>query len=326
MAAIGVAADQRRDAVSAQRRRGACRTRALVRNGELRDGTPNPDRFRQRRRLGRRAAAVRAAAGRDAFAGSDDREHRLHQSLRLPATRARRRRERRVAPRGAGSSGSPVHDLHTARRQDALRAGGIAIKRFLGVLFCAAGPPEIPRFSTGKPGGPPPAEWKHLQLASFKNNTDYSLVAEDGAVVLRAVAHNSASFLAIPADFDPHDFPMLSWRWKVAQGIPAASTAEQSKEDAPVRVMVAFDGDMSKLPLKDRVASSAARSISGQALPYATLMYVWGGKVAVDSITPSSRSTRVRMLAVAADDQGIGRWHSYARNLVEDFKRAFGEE
>jgi len=208
------------------------------------------------------------------------------------------------------------------------------MKRFLGVLCCAlfataalaAGPPEIPRFSTGKPGGPPPAEWKHLQLASFKNNTDYSLVAEDGAVVLRAVAHNSASFLAIPADFDPHDFPMLSWRWKVAQGIPAASTAEQSKEDAPVRVMVAFDGDMSKLPLKDRVASSAARSISGQALPYATLMYVWGGKVAVDSITPSSRSTRVRMLAVAADDQGIGRWHSYARNLVEDFKRAFGEE
>ena len=208
------------------------------------------------------------------------------------------------------------------------------MKRFLGVLCCAlfataalaAGPPEIPRFSTGKPGGPPPAEWKHLQLASFKNNTDYSLVAEDGVVVLRAVAHNSASFLAIPADFDPHEFPMLSWRWKVAQGIPAASTAEQSKEDAPVRVMVAFDGDMSKLPLKDRVASSAARSISGQALPYATLMYVWGGKVAVDSITPSSRSTRVRMLAVAADDQGIGRWQSYTRNLVDDFKRAFGEE
>jgi hypothetical protein len=32
------------------------------------------------------------------------------------------------------------------------------------------------------------------------------------------------------------------------------------------------------------------------------------------------------MLAVAADDQGVGRWHSYTRNLVEDFKRAFGEE
>jgi hypothetical protein len=208
------------------------------------------------------------------------------------------------------------------------------MKRSLGALCCAffataafaAGPPEIPRFSAGKPGGPPPAEWKHLQLASFKNNTEYSLVAEDGGVVLRAIAHNSASFLATPADFDPHDFPMLSWRWKVAQGIPTANTAEQSKEDAPVRVMVAFDGDVSKLPVKDRFAANAAKSISGQALPYATLMYVWGGKVAVDSITPSSRSSRIKMLAVAADDQGLGHWQSYARNLVADFKRAFGEE
>jgi hypothetical protein len=208
------------------------------------------------------------------------------------------------------------------------------MKRFLGALCCtffataafAAGPPEIPRFSTGKPGGPPPAEWKHLQLASFKSNTDYSLVVEDGVVVLRAVAHNSASFLATPTDFDPHEFPMLSWRWKVTQGIPTASTAEQSKEDAPVRVMVAFEGDMSKLPVKDRFAANAAKSISGQALPYATLMYVWGGKVAVDSITPSSRSSRIKMLAVAVDDQGVGRWQTYSRNLVDDFKRAFGEE
>jgi len=144
--------------------------------------------------------------------------------------------------------------------------------------------------------------------------------------VLRATAHNAASVLAARADFDPHQFPMLSWRWKVAQGIPAANTAEQSKEDAPARLMVAFAGDMSKLPFKERATASAAQSISGQALPYATLMYVWGSKVAIDSITTSSRSSRVRMLAVATDDQGIGRWQSYARNLAEDFKRAFGEE
>jgi hypothetical protein len=208
------------------------------------------------------------------------------------------------------------------------------MKRSLGALCCAffataafaAGPPEIPRFSTGKAGGPPPAEWKHLPLASFKNNTDYSMVVEDGVVVLRAMAHSSASFLATPVDFEPHDFPMLSWRWKVTQGIPAASTAEQSKEDAPVRVMVAFEGDVSKLPVKDRFAANAAKSISGQALPYATLMYVWGGKVALDSITPSSRSSRIKMLAVAVDDQGLGQWHTYSRNLVADFKRAFGEE
>jgi hypothetical protein len=208
------------------------------------------------------------------------------------------------------------------------------MKRLLSGLFlafislgaAAQQPPEIPRFSTAKPGGPPPSEWKHLQLASFKNNTDYLMVVEDGAVVVRAMAHNSASFLGLQTDFDPHKFPMLSWRWKVAQVIPAANTAEQGKEDAPVRLMIAFAGDTSKLAFKDRFAASAAQTISGQTLPYATVMYVWGSKVAVDSITTSSRSARIKMIAVAADDQGIGKWQSYTRNLVEDFKRAFGEE
>jgi hypothetical protein len=208
------------------------------------------------------------------------------------------------------------------------------MRRFACALWCVAfaagalaqAAPDIPRFSAAKAGGELPGEWKHVPLASFKNKTDYTLAVEDGAVVVRAVAHNAASFLAVRADFDPHQFPMLSWRWKVAKGIPAANTAEQSKEDAPVRLMVAFAGDTSKLPFKERATASAAQSISGQALPYATLMYVWGGKVAIDSITTSSRSSRIRMLAVAADDQGIGQWHSYTRNILEDFKRAFGEE
>jgi len=208
------------------------------------------------------------------------------------------------------------------------------MKRLLCALFCAAfaagalaqAAPEIPRFSAGKAGAALPPEWKHLSMASFKNNTEYALVADEGAVVVKATAHSAGSFLAAHTDFDPHQFPMLSWRWKVIQGIPNANTAEQSKEDAPARLMIGFAGDTSKLSFRERAAASAAQTISGQALPYATLMYIWGGKVAVDSITVSSRSSRIRMLAVAADDQGIGSWHTYTRNLVADFKRVFGEE
>jgi hypothetical protein len=196
----------------------------------------------------------------------------------------------------------------------------------VGATAAAQQPPDIPRFSAAKSGAAPPSEWKPVSLASFKSNTDYLTVVEDGAVVVRATAHNSASLLGVQTDFDPHHFPLLSWRWKVVQGIPTANTAEQTKEDAPVRLMVAFAGDTSKLAFKERFAASAAQTISGQPLPYATLMYIWGSKVALDSITVSSRSSRVRMLAVAIDDQGIGKWQTYKRNLVDDFKRAFGEE
>jgi hypothetical protein len=196
----------------------------------------------------------------------------------------------------------------------------------LSAVAAAQQPPDIPRFSTAKPGGAPPAEWKHVPLAKYKPSTEYMLVEEDNTVVVRAMAHASASLIGVQTDFDPHQFPMLSWRWKVAQGIPSANTADQTKEDAPVRLTVAFSGDTSKLSFKDRFASSAAQTISGQTLPYAALMYVWGSKVAPDSITTSSRTARVRMIAVAVDDQGIGRWQNYTRNLVDDFKRAFGED
>ena len=196
----------------------------------------------------------------------------------------------------------------------------------VGATAAAQQPPDIPRFSAAKSGSAPPPEWKPVSLASFKTNTEYLMVVEDGAVVVRATAHNAASLLALQTDFDPHQFPMLSWRWKVVQGISAAHSGEQAKEDAPVRVMVAFAGDTSKLAFKERFAASAAQTISGQPLPYATLMYIWGSKVALDSITVSSRSSRIKMLAVAIDDQGIGKWQTYKRNLVEDFKRAFGEE
>ncbi len=214
-----------------------------------------------------------------------------------------------------------------------MRDGDAAVKAAIGI-FCVAtlaqaafaqSPPEITRFSSTQAGAAP-AGWQHVPLSSTKKETEYTTVVDEGVVVLKATAHGSASLMAFRTEFDPRAFPLLSWRWKVIQGIPTAETHNRAREDAPVRLMVSFSGDTSKLSVLDRAASSFAKSASGQALPYAELMYVWGGKVAVDSITTSALTSRIRMLAVAADDQGIGRWHSYTRNLVDDFRRAFGEE
>ena len=212
-------------------------------------------------------------------------------------------------------------------------AGAPAVKRLVLALCLAAcaamsvaqTAPDIPRFSAAHPGESPPG-WQQLPLARYKNDTEYALVADDSLVVLKAVSRNAASLFGININFDPRRFPLLSWRWKVLQGIPSADTRDRKREDAPARLMVSFAGDARTLSTKDRTAATIAESISGQPLPYAELMYVWGGKVAVDSVTSSTLTSRVRMIAVAADDQGIGQWQNYTRNLVEDFRRAFGEE
>ncbi|MEO8566256.1 MAG: DUF3047 domain-containing protein [Betaproteobacteria bacterium] len=184
--------------------------------------------------------------------------------------------------------------------------------------------PDPPRFSTAQPGAVPGA-WQTVLLAASKQPTEYTLVADEGVVVLRASARGSASILAWRTDFDPRAFPMLSWRWK-ARPIPGADTRSRRSEDSPARVMISFSGNPASLKARDRAAGALAEAISGHALPYAVLMYIWGAKVPPESTTVSALTSRIRMIAVSSDEEGAGRWQSYRRNLAEDYRRVFGEE
>jgi hypothetical protein len=184
--------------------------------------------------------------------------------------------------------------------------------------------PEPPRFSTAQAGAVPSA-WQTVLLSASKQPTEYTLVADEGVVVLRATAKGSASILAWRTDFDPRAFPMLSWRWK-ARPIPGADTRARRSEDAPARVMISFSGNPASLKASDRAAGALAEAISGHPLPYAVLMYIWGAKVAPESTTVSALTSRIRMIAVSSDEEGAGRWQSYRRNLAEDYRRVFGEE
>jgi Protein of unknown function (DUF3047) len=195
----------------------------------------------------------------------------------------------------------------------------------VAVCDARAQAPEPPRFSTARPGAPVTG-WPTVLLSASKQPTEYTLVADEGVTVLRASAHGSASILAWRADFDTRAYPMLSWRWKVMQPIAGADTRARRTEDSPARVMVSFSGNASSLRASDRAAGALAEAISGHALPYAVLMYIWGAKVAPESTTVSALTSRIRMIAVSSDEEGAGRWQSYRRNLAEDYRRIFGEE
>jgi hypothetical protein len=185
--------------------------------------------------------------------------------------------------------------------------------------------PEIPRFSMIKAGGAP-QDWAPVRLASFKRNTEYTVVTEDGVMVLRAVAHGAASGLMFKTQFDPHQFPMLSFRWKVTQGIPDADNADPTKEDSPVRILLEFDGDKSKLSIGERSQIATGKILSGRELPYATLMYIWSNKEPVGKVIANPRTRRVQMVVASSGASGVGAWQKLSRNAVEDFRRAFGED
>ena len=132
-------------------------------------------------------------------------------------------------------------------------------------------------FSPNRAGAALPQGWEPVKLSDRKRPTQYALVEDAGVVVLHANAIGAASGLAQFAVFDLHSAPVVEWRWKVGSLIESADNRTAGKDDSPVRLMFAFDGDKSRLPFVDRAVFFLAAKLSGRELPYAMLQYVWAG-------------------------------------------------
>jgi hypothetical protein len=173
----------------------------------------------------------------------------------------------------------------------------------------------------------PDAGWKHVPLSKLKRDTVYKLVPDGGRPgVLRASADRSASMYAALLKAPVRTPITLSWDWKTDALVPGADNRDKSREDAPLRVMVAFDGDPTTLPEAEQTRFKRAKSLSGRQPPFAVLMYIWSDQVPVGSIIPSAHTSQVKMLAVASGSSGLGNWQTVQRNLADDYRLAYGAE
>jgi hypothetical protein len=180
-------------------------------------------------------------------------------------------------------------------------------------------------FSTRRAGAPL-APWTPISIAFGKRHTRYDLVEDDRMTVPHAVADDSASALAYPMHVALRDAPVLAWRWKIAALIRDADSRRASREDAPARIVLEFDGDVRKLPLIDRGIYGVAKRVAGRELPYATLIYIWSNRDPVGTVIPNPHTRRIQMIVASSGDAGVGAWQALSRNVRADFLRAFGEE
>ncbi len=181
------------------------------------------------------------------------------------------------------------------------------------------------RFSAYAPSGNTlPPELKHLVLP---NNapTQYQLVQQGDHTVLHAKADKSASGLRKTVDVDPALLPWLVWSWKTNTLLTQADNTRSDKEDAPVRIVLTFAGDTSTLPFREQTLGQLVRLVTGEDMPYATLMYIWENRQPVGSVIESAHSSRVKMIVAASGPGEVGQWITLSRNIIEDYRRAFGE-
>jgi hypothetical protein len=183
---------------------------------------------------------------------------------------------------------------------------------------------EVASFSKSSPGAPL-HPWEPYLVLRGNVPTEYQLVQIDGTVALEADAEGGGSGLYRKIKVPPDRYPILEWRWRVPRS-ETGSEAVASRDSPMVRLSLAFHGDLAKLDFDERTKLRLAKLLTAQGLPYASLLYVWMYRVPVGTVIQSPYTDRVRMIVVENGDRRLGEWVSVRRNVLEDYRRAFGEE
>jgi Protein of unknown function (DUF3047) len=174
-------------------------------------------------------------------------------------------------------------------------------------------------------GSLPASGWKVMHLPG-KRKTSFTSVWHDGRHAVQAVASSSVSMYRQILRLNPDALGMLRFSWQSPQLIPSADMAERETEDSVVRVVLSFEGDRSKFSAKNKMLSELSLALTGEELPYATLMYVWCNTRPVGDVIVNPRTERIRKIVVESGAANLSKWLDYERDIRADFIQAFGEE
>lgn len=166
--------------------------------------------------------------------------------------------------------------------------------------------------------------WHHLSFPG-KAATRFQYEPKDGRDALSVHASSSASMLRNKVRLEPEELAAVRFSWKVPRLIEGADLALREADDSPVRVVLFFEGDRSRFSARDAMLSELVRSVTGEEMPYATLMYVWCNRREPGTVVASPRTARVRTIVVESGTHRLGQWLDYERDIRADYQRAFGE-
>jgi hypothetical protein len=185
---------------------------------------------------------------------------------------------------------------------------------------------EVARFSRLRAGQDDLGGWQPFLVVRGNTPTRYRLVEQDGAVVIQADSAEGGSGLHRHIRIDPRRHPVIEFRWRVPAESGRGADNGPSRASPPVRLSLAFDGDPAKLDFDDRTKLRMAKVLTVNGLPFASLLYVWLDGRPVDTVYSSPHTERVRYIVVESGGGRLDRWVSVRRNVLEDYRRAFGAD
>lgn len=185
---------------------------------------------------------------------------------------------------------------------------------------------EVGKFSAAQASDGLPDDWKPLTFKKIEHHTQYRLVKDGDAVVVMAESIAASSGLTKEITIDPKEYPIVQWRWKVANLIAKSDTAKKAGDDYAARLYITFAYDSKKVGILEKAKFEAARLLYGQYPPLGAINYIWATKEPKETVVPNPYTDRAMMIVVQSGADGLNTWFTEERNLYKDYRKAFNEE
>lgn len=173
--------------------------------------------------------------------------------------------------------------------------------------------------------------WRYVGFPKQKAQIPPTLIEAgqvEGQAAVKVVT--AASYGTLVHDLKDAPPARLQWRWRLDQPLSGGQAkpdlTTKAGDDAALKVCAMFDHPLERVPFVERTVLRIARSVSGEALPAATVCYVWdtGHVAGLQGANPYSR--RVRYISLRGDETPTGQWVTESRDLAQDFITLFGDE
>lgn len=164
------------------------------------------------------------------------------------------------------------------------------------------------KFSAAGPDETLPIEWEPLTFKKINSHTHYSLIEDDGTLVVQAISKESASGIMRKIRVDPEKYPIIKWRWKVENILKNGNVTKKSGDDYPARIYITFEYDSAKIGFVEKAKFLATKKVYGEYLPVATVNYIWANKAPVGTCISSPYSNRDMMIVIESGEEKLNTW------------------
>jgi hypothetical protein len=146
----------------------------------------------------------------------------------------------------------------------------------------------------------------------------YKVVIENNNSFLSARSAGNSIQIAKKVNWDIKSYPVLSWKWRASVLPKEANEEAMGKNDSGAAIYVIFQ--RSRIPF-----------LSWEYQPINVIKYVWSTTLPVNKVVYKEKSRLGSTIyegyffVVETGDGNTGKWITEERNVLDDYKKVFGE-